>query len=98
MFRCFARIEMARGKSLELPKAPDAGIDRAVERAHRHLEGVARVDHERVGRCDQRVPIRRLDIGADLPGRVNGVSPRVTISFFSRNFSRANGMWRRPRI
>ena len=48
------------------------GIDRAFERAHRHLEGVAGIDHQRVGRCDQLVPVRRLDIGADLPRRIDG--------------------------
>ena len=41
------------------------------EGAHRHLEGVAGIDHQRVGRCDQRVPVRRLDIGADLPRRID---------------------------
>ena len=48
------------------------GIDRALERAHRHLEGVAGVDHQRVGRGDQRVPVGGVDIGADLPGRIGG--------------------------
>src|SRR5437879_1809260 len=47
------RIEIARGKLLELPKALDAGIERARERAHRDLESVAGVDHQRVRRSDQ---------------------------------------------
>src|SRR3982751_4804794 len=33
------RVELARRKFLELPKALDAGIDRAFERAHRDFEG-----------------------------------------------------------
>ena len=44
------RIQLPRGKILELPETPDAGIDRAFERPHRDLEGVAGVDHERIGR------------------------------------------------
>src|SRR3954471_13039709 len=36
----FGRIELACRKLLELAKAPDAGIDGALERAHRHLEGI----------------------------------------------------------
>src|SRR5882724_7235763 len=38
------RIEMARGKILELPKALDARIDGAFESGHRHLECIAGVD------------------------------------------------------
>src|ERR1700723_1111377 len=34
-------VQMAGGKFLELPKTLDAGIDRAFERAHRDLEGIA---------------------------------------------------------
>src|SRR6201993_2643463 len=65
------RIEMLRGKVLELAKALDAGIDRALERAHRHLEGVAGIEQERVGLGDHCVPFGGLDIGADLPRRVS---------------------------
>src|SRR3954471_11519158 len=54
------RIELLGGKILELAKALDLGIDRTLERAHRHLEGVARVEHQRVGCCDQRVPFGGL--------------------------------------
>src|SRR3954452_20444816 len=43
------RIELLCSKILELPETPDARIDRALERAHRHLEGVAGVEHQRVG-------------------------------------------------
>src|SRR6476620_9647595 len=46
----FRRVEFFRGEFLELSKAPDAGVDRALERAHRHLESVAGVDHQRIGR------------------------------------------------
>src|SRR6476620_3106091 len=59
-------IEPDCGKILELAKAPDAGIDGAFERSHRHLEGVAGVEQQYVGRRDQRVPFARIDIGADL--------------------------------
>src|ERR1044072_57374 len=41
-------IEMPGGKILELSNAPDAGIDRAFDRPHRDLEGVAGVDHQRI--------------------------------------------------
>jgi hypothetical protein len=73
-----------------LPEALDAGIDRAFERAHRDLECIAGVDQQRVGCCDQRVPVGGVDIDADLPRRIDrrAGSPRVTISFFSRTFSR----------
>ena len=63
---------MARGKILELPKTLDAGIDRAFERAHRDLECIAGVDHQRVGCRDQRVPVGGVDIDADLPRRIGG--------------------------
>src|SRR6476661_6598423 len=43
------RIKMARGELLELPKTLDAGIDGAQEAAHRHLECIAGIDHQRVG-------------------------------------------------
>src|SRR6516162_11079507 len=70
-------IEMPRGEIPELPEARDVRIKRAFEAAHRHLEGIAGVEHERVGRRDQRVPIGRLDIDADLPSRIGaGVAER----------------------
>src|SRR6478736_1785338 len=65
------RIEMARGEILELTETCQSRIDRTLEGAKRDLEGVARVEHQRVGHVDQSVPIRRLDINADLPGRIN---------------------------
>src|SRR5262245_17904796 len=40
-------VELLRRKILELAKALDAGIDRAFKSAHRDLEGVAGVEHER---------------------------------------------------
>ena len=61
---------MARGEFLELPKASDAGIDGAGEGAHRDLECIAGVDHERVRRRDQIVPVGGVDIDADLPRRI----------------------------
>src|ERR1700730_6104228 len=65
----FRRIEMARGKILELPKTPYAGIEGAGKCAHRNLECVAGVDHQRIGTRDQRVPVGGGDIHAGLPGR-----------------------------
>src|SRR6187397_1641383 len=51
------RVEAVCGEILELPKTPDAGIDRAGKGAHRYLERIAGVDDERVGRRDQRIPV-----------------------------------------
>src|SRR5207248_6746418 len=51
------RVELFCGEFLELPKASDTGIDGAFKSAHRHLESVAGIDHQRVGRCDQLVPV-----------------------------------------
>src|SRR4051794_2749508 len=50
-------IEMARREILELAKALDARIDRAFERAHRHLKFVSCIDDERVAGRDQRIPV-----------------------------------------
>src|SRR5712691_3677031 len=66
----FRGVEMARGKILELPEALDAGIDSTRKCAHRHLELIAGVDHQRVRSCDQRVPVGGVDIDADLPRRI----------------------------
>src|SRR5215469_8116487 len=63
-------IEPLRDELLEFPKTPDLRIDRAFERAHRHLEGIAGVDQERPVAFDQRVPCPRFDIDSDLPGRI----------------------------
>src|SRR5687768_16986154 len=41
-------VEPVRSEILELPEVRDAGIDRAGEGAHRHLEFIAGVDDERV--------------------------------------------------
>src|ERR1700755_3462551 len=65
-------LEMARGEFLELPERRDLRIERAVERAHRHFEGVTGVEHQRVGPVDQSIPFGRADMDADLPGRVCG--------------------------
>src|SRR5690348_14806761 len=43
------RIELFGDEPLELAEARDPGIERALERSDRDLEGVAGVDHERVG-------------------------------------------------
>src|SRR5262245_39067936 len=43
------RSQFACRKILELAKTLDAGIDRALEGAHRDFEGVAGVEHERPG-------------------------------------------------
>src|SRR5260370_3414552 len=61
------RIEMARGKLLELPKALDAGIERARERAHRDFESVACLDTQRVRPSAQVVRVGGGDIDAELP-------------------------------
>src|SRR6478609_11202136 len=53
----FCRVEFLRGEFLELSKALDAGVDRAFKGAHRHLEGVAGIDDERIGRSDQCIPV-----------------------------------------
>src|SRR5438477_1200829 len=45
------RIEFLRGKFLELPKALDAGIERAGKSAHCHFERITGVDHKRIRRC-----------------------------------------------
>ena len=42
------RIELLRDEILELSEARNAGIDGAGEGAHRHLERVAGVDHQRI--------------------------------------------------
>src|SRR6478752_1050620 len=49
-FAVFGGIELLGRKIFELAKAPDARVDRAVERPHRHLEGIPGVEHQRVGR------------------------------------------------
>src|SRR3954466_8470174 len=54
-FAVFGGIELLGRKIFELAKAPDAGVERAVERTHRHLEGVPGVEHQRIGRRDERV-------------------------------------------
>src|SRR3984957_2015313 len=59
------RIEVTCGEFFELPKARDGGIDRAFEGADGDLEGVARVDDNRVRCGNQTVPVFGLDIGAD---------------------------------
>ena len=64
------RIEMARGKFPELPKALDAGIKCARESAHRDLERIAGVDQDRVRRRDQIVPVGGFDVNADPPCRI----------------------------
>src|SRR5690242_15911982 len=43
------RIKLPRGEFLELTEGRDAGINRALERAHRDLERVAGVDDKRIG-------------------------------------------------
>ena len=64
------RIEPLRNEILELSEALDLRIDRAFERAYRHLEGVARVNQERVFAPDQGVPFGGFDIDSNLPGRI----------------------------
>src|SRR6185312_2928272 len=44
------RVELRRSEFLELPKTLETGIDRAFKSAHRHLERVAGIDDQRVGR------------------------------------------------
>src|SRR3981189_2957963 len=49
------RIELLRGKFLELAKTLYSRIERALERAHRHLEFVAGIDDQCIRRGNQRV-------------------------------------------
>src|SRR5690349_10590690 len=65
-------IELAGRELLELAEARDAGIARALEGPHRDLERVAGVQHQHIVGIDQRVPVGRIDIGADLPVRIGG--------------------------
>src|SRR3984957_12606776 len=69
-FTILRRIEVACGEFLELPKARDGRIDSAVEGADGDLEGVARVDYNRVRCGNQTVPVFGLDIGADPERRI----------------------------
>src|SRR5258708_10517915 len=64
------RIEMARRKFLKLAKTLEAGIDGARESAQRDLEGVTRVDQERVRRSDQIIPVGGVDIDAHPSRRI----------------------------
>ena len=47
-----------------MPEAAGLRVDRAVERTDGHLVIVTRVDHDRIGIGDQRIPVLRLDISA----------------------------------
>src|SRR6476659_528420 len=82
----FCRVGFLRGEFPKLSKAPDAGIDRALERAHRHLESVAGVDHQRIGRRYQFVPVCRFDIGADPLRRIDGGIPERDDFFLEADF------------
>src|ERR1700748_976759 len=64
------RVEIPRGELLELAERRNVRIERALERAQRHLEGVAGVEHERAGGVDQRIPLGRFDIDANLSCRI----------------------------
>src|SRR6185312_1584247 len=94
----FCRIELLCGEILELPEACDVGIERAVEGADRDLEGVAGVDQERIGRGDQRVPVARLDMDADLPRRIDGRIAERNDLLLQAHLEPAKGHRCRPRI
>ena len=64
---------LRRNPIRELAERRRARIDGVAERAERHLVVVARIDHDRVGIGDQRVPVGRLDIGAGIRQRVDVV-------------------------
>ena len=73
---------MARGEILELSEAPDAGVERTFEGAECDLEGIAGVDHQRVRCSDQRIPVGRIDIDADLARRIGaGIAERDDFLF-----------------
>src|SRR6516165_11822867 len=67
----FEWIEMFCGKVLELTEACKLRIAGARKRAHADFEGIAGVEQQRVGRGNQRIPIARRDIDADLPRRIS---------------------------
>src|ERR1700728_482883 len=52
------RIEMTRDEIPELSEAVDAGVNGTFESAHRNLECVAGVEHQRIRRRDHAVPVR----------------------------------------
>src|SRR5262245_31982639 len=86
------RIEFLRREVLELAKAFDAGIDRALEGAHRHFKGVAGVEHQRVGIRYQRVPVGCIHIGAHTPRGIDaGIAERDDL-LFQPHLRRWNGM------
>ena len=64
-------LAMVAEPGREVGEPGRAGIHRARERADRHLIGVARVDRQRLGIGDQRVPRRRRDIGAGIGQRID---------------------------
>ena len=63
-------IAMRPKPARKFAKRPRLGIDRAIERADRHLVIVARVDQHRARIGDQRIPVGGIDIGAGI-GRVD---------------------------
>src|SRR5262245_46172733 len=65
------RIECACRELLELAEAFYAGIDRALERAHRDLESVARVENQRLGIRNQLVPTGSFHVSAHSPGGID---------------------------
>src|SRR3954469_7953969 len=67
------RVEMLCDEVLEFPKTLQARIERAFEGTQRHFEGVAGVDDKRFGGRDQRIPVGRFDVDADLMGWIGFV-------------------------
>ena len=63
-------VAMRPKPARKFAERPRLGIDRAIERADRHLVIVARVDQHRARIGDQRIPVGGIDIGAGI-GRVD---------------------------
>src|SRR3954452_4677449 len=95
-FAVLQRIEMTRGKILELSKAFDPGIDGAGECTHRDLECISGVDQKGVRAGDQIVPLRGLDMAADLPGRIGFGIPKRSDFFLEPDFEALK--WHRRRM
>ena len=67
----FERLTVVRNPVRKFAECRRARIDGVAERAERHLVIVARVDDDRIGIGDQRIPVDRLDIGAGIRQRVD---------------------------
>ena len=76
----FEFVAVARDPVGKIAKARRLRIESAGEAAERDLVVVARVDDDRAGVGDQRVPVAGIDIGAGVGERIDVGTPIVTIS------------------